>query len=348
MPVIAVGVAIGASVAAGTAIATVGLTVVSALEVVAAVGATLGAIGAVTGNKTLSMVGTVIGAVGAIGGLAAGAGLLGEATASDAPLFGSAPTASTADQAAAGTVDFVAGDAAPSGLIDAPPAPPGGVGAVDPATGEVISQATSGVAAAPPTDTITLASTSENAADPAAKLGAAPTGAADATAPTGLPDTSAGGLINTAPPTAPAGTTDLIQPPPPPTANLGATDPATGQTITSAVDPATGKVIDMPDAAKGIFGNLMAFAGKNPVVALGALQAGGSMLSGLTSTLTPAQVSALNAQAAANDAAAALTRQQTTNLAAPKAVASSAPVTGAPAPLVPGMINRAPVTGVAA
>ncbi len=106
-----------------------------------------------------------------------------------------------------------------------------------------------------------------------------------------------------------------------------------------------------------MFGSILDFAKKNPVVALGALQAGGSLLSGATSTLTPAQVTALNAQAAANDAAAALTKQQTSNLAAPKAVASSAPVTGTPQPLVPqaarsaGLINSAPqtlVTGKAA
>ena len=102
--------------------------------------------------------------------------------------------------------------------------------------------------------------------------------------------------------------------------------------------------------------SLLAFVGKNPVVALGALQAGGSLLSGLTSTVTPAQVTALNAQAAANDAAAALQKQQTANLAMPKAVASSAPVTGTPATLVPpnatpGFINQAQrqqVTGAAA
>ena len=96
----------------------------------------------------------------------------------------------------------------------------------------------------------------------------------------------------------------------------------------------------------------MDFVGKHPTLAFGALQAGGSLLSGMTSTLTPAQVSALQAQAAANNAAAALTQQQAANLAMPKAVASSAPVTGTP-PLVPGqqgLINRAsqPVTGMAA
>ncbi len=112
----------------------------------------------------------------------------------------------------------------------------------------------------------------------------------------------------------------------------------------------------------GAFSGLVDYAGKHPVVALGALQGAGSLLTGAFSTVTPAQTAALNAQAAANDAATALVKQQTANLAAPKAVASSAPVTGAPQQLVPpptappppsGFINQAPVqspriTGVAA
>jgi hypothetical protein len=79
---------------------------------------------------------------------------------------------------------------------------------------------------------------------------------------------------------------------------------------------------------------------------MGALQASGSLLSGLTSTLTPAQVAALQAQANANNAAAALTQQQTANLAMPKAVASSAPVTGTPGQIVPGATNGVAQTGL--
>jgi hypothetical protein len=114
------------------------------------------------------------------------------------------------------------------------------------------------------------------------------------------------------------------------------------------------------DAASGI----LDFANKNPVVALGLLQAAGSGLSGAFSTLTPAQANAYNAQAAANDAAAAFTKSQTANLQMPKSVAASAPVTGTaqlvpiaaqppPPAAKPGFINQAPVpsapvTGVAA
>jgi hypothetical protein len=119
----------------------------------------------------------------------------------------------------------------------------------------------------------------------------------------------------------------------------------------------------------GVANDLLNFATKNPVVTLGLLQAGGSLLSGLTSSLTPAQVAALNSQAAANNAAASLSTQQQQNLAMPKAVASSTPVTSAPGPLTPattpqpgltagtaptpglGFMNNAPTptqTGVAA
>ena len=61
-------------------------------------------------------------------------------------------------------------------------------------------------------------------------------------------------------------------------------------------------------------------------------------------------ISGLNAQAAANQAAANFQTQQLSNMQAPKAVAASAPVTGTPQTLVPaqqqqpGFINQAPTT----
>jgi hypothetical protein len=398
MPLIAVGVAIGADAIAASAVAaTVGgiaaISTVTALEIVTAVGATLGAIGAITGNKTLSMVGLVIGAIGGIGSLAVGAGLLGADAASSAPLFGAAPTASTADSAAADTVNFVGGDATSSGMIDTPPAPPGGVGAIDPGTGEVITAPTSGAEAASVGGDagVTQASTATNAAAPvptgtelpsqdaatvedstaqAAAGGTNSTGLVVGESPVVAPTTAAANPIPGLPPGAlgPGGVAapgvggdGVIDTPPAPPGGLGATG-ADGNTITQAIDPTTGKLISLPDSgsSSGVFGSIGSFLKANPLLTYGALQAGGSLLSGLTSTLTPAQVSALNAQAAANNAAAALQTQQTANLAQPKAVASSAPVTGAPQTLVPaaptqqpaGLINQAPaaaqVTGAPA
>ena len=54
----------------------VAIATLNPFAIVAAVGSTLGAVGAVTGNQTLSTIGTVIGAVGAVGGLANAAGLI--------------------------------------------------------------------------------------------------------------------------------------------------------------------------------------------------------------------------------------------------------------------------------
>lgn len=97
----------------------------------------------------------------------------------------------------------------------------------------------------------------------------------------------------------------------------------------------------------GMFGDLVQYAGKNPVVAFGALQAGGSLLSGLTSTLTPAQVAYYTGAAEQAKTSAGLLAQQTANLAQPKAVATLPAVTGTPAPILtngpPGLINS--ITG---
>jgi hypothetical protein len=109
------------------------------------------------------------------------------------------------------------------------------------------------------------------------------------------------------------------------------------------------------DSSTGVPGNILDFVKQNQMLAYGAVQAGGQFLSGLTSTLTPAQVGALNAQASANQPAANLTTKQTQNLAQPRSVATLAPVTGTPGNIITqstaGIINSAPavnVTGVPA
>ena len=81
-----------------------------------------------------------------------------------------------------------------------------------------------------------------------------------------------------------------------------------------------------------------------------------ALIAGLKPTTTEAQVNSMNAAAEANNALAKMREQQIANLAAPKAVAFSPPVTGTPAQNAwgyasPGLINRAPtanVTGAAA
>jgi hypothetical protein len=83
-----------------------------------------------------------------------------------------------------------------------------------------------------------------------------------------------------------------------------------------------------------ILGSIGGFLAKNPGLAYGATQALGNFISGATSTLTPAQVAALNAQAAANTAAASLTSRQVAAQSSPKAVASLSTPTTPPPPLI--------------
>lgn len=362
MPVIAIGAAIAADVVAGAAIAgTVGgiaaISTVTAFEVVAAVGATLAAVGTITRDKTLTMVGGAIGIVGGIGGLAASAGVLGSAAASGAPLFGPAPTAAAGSAADTGATfadsltpatTGTTGGAIDAGTWDTT----AGMTAADAASSNTIPFVANGLPEGQ-TDLTTLSSVADKATDPAAALtttDSATTSVDPAKDLAAMTDPSKG-LINQG-----GAGTDLIPPPPAPPSNLGAVDPATGQTINAAVDPVSGKIVTIPDKTS-TFGSILKFAADNKTLVAGAMTVGGNLLSGLTSTVTPAQVNALNAQAAANNAAADLANQQRTNLAMPKAVATSAPVTGTPGPIIspggqpggPGIINNqpqlAPVTG---
>lgn len=323
---------------AGITITATALTV--GFETVAAVGAVLSVVGTVTKNKTLSMVGLGLGLVGGVGALASSAGLLG----AGGGLFAdAASTPAAADVAASGTINSLAGGGEAVGsaaeLIDVPPAPPGMVGTTN-AAGELVTSAN---AAAATDGSLAMAG---NAAS-----GDLVTANATAASVPAATDTSAV-IANTEPavtnPTATTG--DMIEPPPRPPGDLGALDPTTGKTITSSVDQVTGKIVSLPDnSSSGMFANILKFADAHPVATLGALQAGGSLLSGLTSSVTPAQAAALNAQAAQNQAAADLVNQQRVNLAAPKATASLTPVTGTPGPIIPqtaananSLINAAP------
>lgn len=348
MPVIAVAAAIGSIAIAGSAVAaTVGgiaaISAATAFSVVAAVGATVGAIGAVTRDKTLSMVGLGLGAVGGIGAIASSAGLFG---ASSAPLFGGEAAAAGIAGGGEGVAGFAAGV---GGGEVAAPATMGAMTVSDASSGVIDFLA--GVPEQPiPTDLTTLTTTAENATDPATQLLKEAGGglinptsdASKALAQTELDQLTAGGTFSGGtPPTPPMG---------------GDVDPITNTIIAGRADPVTGKIVSMPEEDGmfgGVFGKIGDFAKKNPLTTYGVVQAAGSFLSGLTDEKTPAQIAALNAQAASNQAAANLLTQQQQNLAAPKAVAYSAPVTGAPQPIIPpiGLVNRpkpSPVTGVPA
>lgn len=378
MPIIAVGAAIAASVVAGSAVAaTVGgiaaISAVTAFEVVAAVGATVAAVGAVTRDKTLTLVGGAIGLIGGIGGLASSAGVLGATAASDAPIFGAAPAASTSSEAAGTAGGFAeglspatsgtAGGAIESGTWDA------ATTAADQASANTIPFVADGLPEGQ-NDIATFSSVADKATDPASTLaktvdpsvslgGTAPSGAIDPA--TGLPITDpTRGLLNgqtaSASTTQPAVDQFGVPTAPPETAPPAGTSAAwqTPGKWTPGINDASGTSTISED---GVFGSILKFANDNKTLASGVLTVGGKLLEGAFSSLTPAQVSALDAQAAANNAAAAMSNQQRANLAMPKATAQLAPVTGTPGPIIPasgavggpGIINQpprlAPVTG---
>jgi len=86
---------------------------------------------------------------------------------------------------------------------------------------------------------------------------------------------------------------------------------------------------------------LMAFANKNPVIAMGAMQGGFSLIGGLFDKVPAGQVDNLESQAELNRAQAALIKRQTENSAAPlpTGTVSSPAVTGTNI-LGGGMINK--------
>ncbi len=347
MPIVAVAGAIAAGAVAAVDIAAVGITAITAFEAVAAVGATLGAIGSITKDKTLSMVGLGLGAIGGVGALATSAGLFGAEAAGGSSLFGSGPqaAASTADVGSAGG-GFGVAEAA--GVGEQVPAIAGGTFGVDLSTEGTIpflananTTAPTATDVAPPSDLTTLSTTSESTTDPALKLAMS---GKDDVAQAALDKTLGTGsqfdpLQSGAPPAPPAGVDAngiSLAPPGKPLADwqLPGTPGVNGAAGTSTIEKT------------GIFGDILDFAKKNPTVAMGVLKAGGSLLEGATNELTPAQIAYYNAKAAEAQAAANMSNQQRANLAAPKAVASTMPVTGAPQPLVPpmpgGLLSQAP------
>lgn len=325
MPIIAVvaAVAIDAGVFAG------GISAITTLGAITAIGATVGAIGAVTGNKDLALAGGALGLVGGIGSLASSAGLFDGSSS----LFGSATdqtgaAVSDAFDTASDTAIQGAENSAATANIPVPPE-----GDITTAAGGINSDAIN------PTGMInssTIAPAEGNAA--AIETGGNPNGVlAQSLSPSTTGVSSGSG-------TAAAGATETPF-----------VDPATGaitQTSAPTLAPGFGsdlvpqsmlKAPGLGDASPGFLGNLLKWGKDNPMLAYGITQAGGSFISGLTNPLTPAQINALNAQAAANNAAAALAQREAANMGqpVPKATTSAPTVTGAP---TGGLINTRPVT----
>ncbi len=323
MPVVAVIGAVAIDAGFGAALAG-GLAIGSTLGVLGAItalGATLGAIGAVTGNKTLGLIGAGLGLVGGIGTLATSAGLFGDAAASGSDsLFGSAPVSYSEASAAQ--------NAATASLTSMPD--------LTTATGTI----------------------NTTALDPAAELSSsiAPSeGSASAIETGGQLGSALGQSLTTTPTAVLTGspTAALTDPEYASVVGAGSSSGTAAQRIPS-LDTLTSQISGMPAipgvppvAASAISpanltppGGLMSWAHNNPLLAYGALQAGGAFITGLTNPMTPAQITALNAQANANNAAAALAQRQLTNIGQPMPIAS---VTGQPAP-TGGLINNKPAT----
>ncbi len=379
MPVVAVvgavaGMAMGGAAAIGSVIAGTA-TLATTLEAVAAVGATVSAVGAVTRDKGLMNAGLIMGGVGGIGALAANAGLFGAAATSE-PLFGSASGAASSSAAnAINTVtidpntDTFAGGSAIQPLASVSPTQD----VINSLTQPSMSQLQSGIVAptgaANSADALATTSVNQQTAGAAGNADVltnnpASTLATGNSVPVPTPNPGAASALPPRPVEVPQGAGSAPSVPGAPAApssglSMGEQDLLAGAGATNA-QPVSQASLDAAVKATqpGSFGQLLNFAGKHQVVTYGVLQAGGSLVSGLFSPVTPAQVAALNAQAAANRAAAALTQQQVANMQGGIPVASrssapvaSAPVTGRPA----GLINTPPpttptstVTGIAA
>jgi hypothetical protein len=344
MPIIAVGAAIAAAAIAAPAVGAVvagglaALDVAGALSIVTAVGATVSAIGVVTGNKDLALAGGALGIVGGIGSLAVNAGVFG-ADAGTASVFGSSVGSAVSDIVGAfGQLD--PNEIEPSSLI---------TNQTEAAAGNASDIVNPAGNAAPP-----IVSASNPASPDYSSWNAAMNqGYSELPPASTAPSSGAIPTPNLANPTPVPNAASLSQ------AAYGGAAPGSGAPFN--MTPSAGASPMANAAALGLnapsgtsFGDavnsLLGFGQKNPMVAYGVVQAAGSLLQGLTNPLTPAQISALDAQAGANRAATSMSLMQQSNLAQARPVAQTTPVTGAPAPLIsnppPGLINSAStVTG---
>jgi hypothetical protein len=276
--------------------------------------------GTLTTLEAIAAVGATLGAIGAVtgnkdlalaGGVIGGIGAIGS-LASSAGLLPDFGTSAATGTAATTSATSAVGDGVTAGGV-------GGGDIID-SFGQVTNPADSLTAVASGSGSAT-----DNFLGSLGGLGGA-TDATSATASVG------GGLINSSGP---------LQS----TTPLEGIAPAASVTGTAAFGlNGTFQPAGDASASTGIFGKI-GDSLTTPVGVSGLVQAGGALIKGFFDPVTPAQIEGYQAQAARNRAEAALGTQQQANIAAPKAVVTSVPVTGAPAPLVPGapmgMINAA-------
>lgn len=378
MPVAAVAIAV---VAIGYAAATVSvLAVVAAVgATIAAIGAVTGnktlsmvgaAIGIVGGVASLAQGAGLIGDL-AIGGSSATAGA-GAGVDGLSQLAADGGESFTAGADASGTAGgILSGTSSVPTDIGTFPAAAGSQDIIDSVSGgiqapgsAVSTTTTSAVADANPLQNvaqnavspeITPAAASDTAVTPTPEGGVqameGPTpieqGDGAPVAGAGTQDPDAGVSTATAPPNAPsplgssAGSAvgsdmqGILNPVPNP---AGAVNSGAAGAVTGA-NPTT--------AAPSIWDKILNTVGKQGIgtVLSGVIQAGGAFISGATSTLTPAQVKALDAQAQANIAASNLAQQQLANMQSGVPTASRNPVTAAPISINSPRPTPPPVTG---
>ena len=355
-----------------TAAVVAAMTTAEIFTAVAVVGGVVGAVGAVTGIKPLQYAGMALGAIGGVGALAVSAGVFaGDALATGASFAGDAADVGTI-AASAGTASGAS--ATTQALIDAgleggtqsagiaSDVMAGGAWAGNANSGDIVSALSGQVSVPDPVPTSAAVNAAPPDVNPQAAISQGDvTPAGSAPTPTTAPDTT----FNT-PPTStnPVGPiADPAAAPASPTvvANDTATGagtvtgtPASGSTVTGA--PYSTEVADFGRAVQvapgntappSVFGKLLdTITGTKggATLAVGGVQALASFISGATSSLTPAQVEALKAQAAANQASANLQTQQG-NLAATQVANMNGPI---PVARRTGMINTpvpANVTG---
>lgn len=331
-------VAIVPVVVAAASIAVEGVTVFTAI---AALGAALSVVGSITHDQTLGMVGSIVGAVGAVGGLASAAGLI-----------------DVGAEAGVGT----AGDIAAQGGTDAGTWA-GSVPVTD--TTPDIVNSISGAVTNPAATALPTAAT--DVAPPAATLDAgtplpgsqplqAPSESLMATMPKDTGTAAATTGVQT-PTTAPPAATDtsVLNPSQANPATTGLNAQIPGYT------PGAPGSYSYPSVPTGVedTGSIWSKLGNmatSPTFAAGLIQAGGAFLGGATSSLTPAQVAALQAQAQLNQAQSNLAgtqqqllQNQLANLGQPMPTAN--PGTPGPGPTSlnppsrttpPGLMNLTP------
>lgn len=345
------GVAVASAVVAiGTAVATGFET----FAIIAAVGATIGAVGTVAKIPELQIAGAVIGGVGAIGGLASAAGLFSDF----GSIFGAGESVLAADAAfsgASGAFDAVGG-AGPAflGGGESLGAAAGGFDAAGPSIGDIIDGVTGQMSGVGAGDT-SLGSSFAQAPDvmPSAVVDSAPVKVTGTEGVDALTNIDSNTVLQGSEGTSPQVAEAAPKPPNAPSVT-GVTDPVvkpgdiTGiiNSPSSANTPGFNKLpgMDVP-GEPSIFEKLLGFT-KTPGGGL-LMQGGMSFIGGLFDTEKPAKVEAWKAQAQANaaqankfNADASLTQMQVANMSQPLPSARRtglintpqlAPVTGAPA-----------------